>query len=411
MATISEVVIVGAGQAGLQVAASLRGEGYEGNIRLIGEELNLPYQRPPLSKAFLKQEATAASVRLRPLEFYDEQQIDLVTGCRIASIDPFARRLTDEYGQSVRYDRLVLATGVRPRKLGVPGAALGSVFYLRSIADADQLLAAIANARSIAIVGGGFIGLEAAACFAAIGKSVTVLEGGPRVMGRAIAAPTSEFFERYHASLGVNIITNASVAAISGDTQVRSVELVDGRSIPCDLVLVGIGALPNTELADMAGVACEDGIVVNAFCRTSDPHIYAVGDCTRFASPFAARPVRIESVQNAIDQAKNAAANLLGIQKFYDAVPWFWSDQGRMKLQTTGLPRPSSDFVTRGDYNAGKFSVFHLWDGKIIAVDSVNSPVEHMLSRKLVASRARASATELADPDFNLKSLLTPVTI
>lgn len=407
MTKISEVVIVGAGQAGMQTAVSLRMAGYDGKIRLIGDEPSLPYQRPPLSKAFLKRQADATSVQLRPQEFYKENAIDVLTGVRVATIDRAGKRVIDHAGQALTYDRLVLATGVRPRKLEVPGAHLTGIHYLRSVEDAEKLLSSVDNADNVAIIGGGFIGLEAAACLAAMGKSVVLLETASRVMGRAVAPATSAFFQKYHESLGIRIVTEACIAKFNGELKVNSVELADGTRMSCDIVLVGIGALANSELAETSGIKCANGILVNSHAQTSDSDVYAVGDCARYPSLYANEPVRVESVQNAIDQSKVAAANLLGGDKAYDAVPWFWSDQGELKLQTTGLSANADTYVIRGSIDRNKFSVFHLRNEVVIAVDSVNAPAEHMLCRKLVAQRVRTTADELMRADLDLKSLVS----
>ncbi|RFB91357.1 NAD(FAD)-dependent dehydrogenase [Rhizobium leguminosarum bv. trifolii] len=406
MTTPTSIVVAGAGQAGLQIAASLRQAGYDGSLVLVGDEAHLPYQRPPLSKAFLKRESDADKLLLRANDFFTTNAIDLALGGGVESIDRTKRRVVLKDGLSLPYDKLAIATGVRARPLELVGARLANVHTLRSIGDANALLDGIEAGGDIVIVGGGFIGLEVAASAASLGKKVTVLEASPRVMGRAVAPETSAFFESMHAGLGVSVRTSAQIAKIRGDERATGVELCDGTVIPCDLVLIGVGAVPNVEIASTAGIACANGVVVDAQCRTSDPDILAVGDCASHPNPFGNGLFRLESVQNAIDQSKVAAGTMLGGEKEYNVAPWFWSDQGPFKLQTTGLPIDVEERVIRGSTEDGKFSVFHLRSGRITAVDSVNAPADHMISRRLVAARTAATAGILGDPSTDLKTLL-----
>lgn len=400
-----DVVIIGAGQAGVQVALSLRAGGHSGGITLIGDEPHAPYQRPPLSKAYLKGEMTAEQLALRPAEALAAQGIDLRTGVRVTGIDRTARAVTGD-GLRQPFDALVIATGTRPRSLPVPGADLPGVLTLRGIEDADRLAAALETAENVVIVGGGFIGLEAAATARLKGKVVTVVEAAPRVMGRAVAPAVSEWFQALHRCMGTDVRTGTGVAALEGSDRVEAVVLADGTRLPADLVLVGIGAVPNDELARAAGLACPNGIATDAQGRTADLGVWAAGDCALTPNPYAGGPFRLESVQNAIDQAKCVAAAILGSDKPYDAVPWFWSDQGSAKLQTTGLPIDPEAHVLRGDPNLGRFTVFHLKGGRIIAADSVNMPADHMAARRLVAARAVIAPETLADPAIPLKSLI-----
>ena len=374
-----DVVIIGAGQAGVQVALSLRQKGHAGGITLIGDETHLPYQRPPLSKAYLKGGMGRDSLTLRPADALAAQGIMLWLGTRVTGIDRTGHLVVTDR-EPVPYDRLE---------------------------DADALGAALQAARNVVIIGGGFIGLEVAATARAKGLSVTVVEAAPRVMARAVAPAVSAWFEAMHRSIGTTVLTGTGVAAIEGTTRVETVILSDGARLPADLVLVGIGAVPNAELALAAGLSCPNGIAVDAQGRTADPDIFAVGDCALHPNPSAGGPFRLESVQNAIDQAKAVAAALLGDAVPYDAVPWFWSDQGSVKLQTTGLPINPDAHVLRGDPSEGRFTVFHLKDGRIIAADSVNMPADHMAARRLVAARAVITPETLADPAIPLKSLLT----
>jgi 3-phenylpropionate/trans-cinnamate dioxygenase ferredoxin reductase subunit len=401
-----DVVIVGAGQAGVQVALSLRQKGHTGGILLIGGESHLPYQRPPLSKAFLKGEVGAESLLFRTAEALASQAIELRLGATVRRIDRAAKTVVLD-GGALRYDRLVLTTGTRPRRLTIPGASLPGVAALRSLTDAEDLRRAISAAERIVIVGGGFIGLEVAATVRAAGKTVTVLEAADRVMKRAVAPEISAFFEALHRRMGTTVLTGATVAGLSGDGRVETVTLGDGTVLAADLVLVGVGAEPNVEIAAEAGLSCPNGIAVDDHGRTADPDVFAAGDCTWHPNPFAGGGFRLESVQNAIDQAKTVAAAILGEEAPYEAVPWFWSDQGDAKLQTTGLPIGTDARVLRGDPEAGKFTVFHLRDGVLIAADSVNAPADHMAARRLVAARAVIPPAVLADAGTPLKSLLS----
>lgn len=401
-----DIVIIGAGQAGVQVALSLRQMGHEGGIALIGEEPHAPYQRPPLSKAYLKGGMPADQLLLRPAEALAAQGIALRTGMHVTAVDRAAKIVTGE-GLRLPYDRLVLATGTRPRTLPLPGTNLPGVLSLRGIGDADQLAAAIGAARDVVIIGGGFIGLEVAATARLAGKGVTVVEAAPRVMARAVAPAISAWFEAKHREMGTTVLTAAAIAGIDGTDRVEAVLLAGDARLPADLVLVGIGAVPNDDLARAAGLSCPNGIATDEQGRTGDPSIFAAGDCALTPNPFAGGPFRLESVQNAIDQAKTVAAAILGGDKTYDAVPWFWSDQGSAKLQTTGLPLNTEAHVLRGDPAEGRFTVFHLRAGMIIAADSVNMPADHMAARRLVAARASVPPETLADPALPLKSLLT----
>lgn len=401
-----DVLIVGAGQAGVQVALSLRQKGHTGGILLIGGENHLPYQRPPLSKAFLKGEVGAESLLFRTAEALASQAIDLRLGETVRRIDRAAKTVALD-GGAVRYDRLVLTTGTRPRRLTIPGANLPGVAALRSLTDAEDLRRAISAAERIVIVGGGFIGLEVAATTRAAGKTVTVLEAADRVMKRAVAPAVSSYFEALHRRMGTTVLTAATIASLDGEGRVETVTLGDGTVWPADLVLVGVGAEPNVEIAAEAGLSCPNGMAVDDHGRTADPDVFAAGDCTWHPNPFAGGGFRLESVQNAIDQAKSVAAAILGERAPYEAVPWFWSDQGDAKLQTTGLPIGTDAHVLRGDPEAGKFTVFHLRDGILIAADSVNAPADHMAARRLVAARASFPPAVLADGGTPLKSLLS----
>ncbi len=403
------IVVAGAGQAGFQLAASLREGGFRDPITLIGDETALPYQRPPLSKAYLAGKTDQEGLFLRQPGFFAEHAITHRPGIRATGIDRSERRLHLSDGESLGYDHLVLATGARNRTLPVPGAELDGVRQLRGLADADALKAAIASARDIVVVGAGFIGLEFAAVAAARGLSVTVIEAADRPMARAVSPEIGQFFQGAHEAMGVRFAFGAGVAAILGrDGRVASVALADGRELEADLVLVGIGVLPNRELAADADLPAEDGVRVDAFLATPDPAISAIGDCARFPSPFAHGltpdgTVRIESVQNAIDQGRCLAARLVGRPAPYGALPWFWSDQGPHKLQIAGLAGPGDASVVRGSGPA--FSVFRFRDSVLSAVESVDRAADHMIARRLLAARTALTPDQAADPAFDLKAL------
>jgi 3-phenylpropionate/trans-cinnamate dioxygenase ferredoxin reductase subunit len=404
------ILVVGAGQAGFQAAASLREAGFAGPLTLIGEEAQPPYQRPPLSKAYLAGKTDARGLLLRPESFFAEHAITH-RRARATRIDRGTSRVRLEDGASLAYDHLILATGTRNRALPVPGAELSGVHGLRSLDEADALKGALERARTIVVVGAGFIGLEFAAVCAARGLSVTVIEAAPRVMARAVARETSAAFRAFHEAVGVTIRFGAGVSAIEGaDGRVASVTLADGENLPADLVLVGIGVVPNQELAAEAGLPVRDGIEVDPFLATIDPAISAIGDCARFPTRFAAGlpggdRVRIESVQNAVDQGRCLAARLTGRPAAYDAVPWFWSDQGPRKLQIAGLGGPDDASVLRRA--GGGFSVFRFRDGRLSAVESVDRPADHMAARRIIAAGRSLTPEQAADPAFDLKALAT----
>src|SRR5262245_21773109 len=340
MGRMSEpLVVIGASYAGLQIALSARAAGHAGAILLIGDEPHLPYQRPPLSKGFLTGKVAESALPIRPQQVLDQNRIEPLLGVRATAIDRARRTVTTADGRSVPYDRLGLAVGCRPRLLPVPGADLDGVLYLRTLDDAIAVKARMAQAQSVAIIGGGFIGLEIAASLAQLGKDVTVIEALPRVLARALPVAMSAFLTDVHQRAGVRMLTQTTVRELVGENgHVRAVRLSDDSLCPADFVIVGIGVVPNVELAMSAGLACQDGIVTDAFGRTDDPAIVAAGDCTRHPNRFArGGPIRLESVQNALDQAKTAGGTLAGAPKPYGAVPWFWSDQYELKLQMVGF--------------------------------------------------------------------------
>ncbi|WP_407520103.1 NAD(P)/FAD-dependent oxidoreductase [Methylobacterium oryzisoli] len=403
------IVIVGAGQGGFQVAASLREGGYEGSILLLGDEPAPPYQRPPLSKAYLTGKTDAAGLQLRPESFYADHRIAVRTGAPVVAIDRGARQVRLADGEAIGYDHLVLATGSRNRPLPVPGTDLAGVRQLRTLAEADAIRARLSEIRRVAVVGAGFIGLEFAAVAAARSIAVTVLEATDRPMARALSRPMSAFFRAAHEAAGITFAFGAGVVRIHGeDGRATGVETADGAIVPADLVLVGIGVVPNAELAAAAGLAVENGVVVDAQLLTADPAISAIGDCAAYPSPFAdGAPTRIEAVQNAVDHARCVAARLNGRPAAYGAVPWFWSDQGPLKLQIAGLAVPHDETVTRGDPGSGAFSVFCYRGGHLTGVESVNKPADHMVARRLLAGRIPLAPREAADPAFDLKARLS----
>ncbi len=401
------LVIVGGSYAAAQIAASARQGGWQDPITILSEEADAPYQRPPLSKRYLTEDLAETTLALRSPAFYRDNAIALELGVRVASIDRSRKLAIAETGAIWPYERLALATGARPRELPVEGARLGGVVMLRTLADARSLKGSLATTQSVVVIGGGFIGLEAAASCASLGKRVTVVEAQPRLMGRALLPGMAQWFADLHRRNGVRLALGATVKAIQGDQgKVKSVLLGSGEVLEADVVLVGIGVQPNEELARDAGLECADGIVVDRFARTSDPAIVAAGDCTRHPSPWADAPVRLESVQNAQDQARIAAATLTGKELPYDAVPWFWSDQYDAKLQMAGLCAAQDEEVVRGSQEEGKFSVYYLRAGRLVAVHSINRPADHMLARKLIAARVEPDVERLADPGFDLKTLL-----
>lgn len=400
------IVIVGAGQSGLQVAESLRSEGYAGQILMVGDEPCPPYHRPPLSKAYLAGEASEAQLTIRAPEALAKKRIELIAGVGVQSIDRANTLLTLGDGRKLAYAGLALATGSRARPLPVPGAGLANVFALRTLADTRRIAAALETAQRVVVIGGGFIGLEFAAVAAKQGKAVTVLEAAERLMARVVAPPVSDFYAGLHRSHGVAIELGAQVSALvgkAGEQQdvVAAVRTADGREFAADLVIVGIGILPNSELAEAAGLACERGIVVDACSRTSDPRIVASGDCTarRLADGSL---LRLESVQNAVEQGKSAAAALLGTDRPFTAAPWFWSDQYEVKLQMVGLSAGYDTVVSRGAAEDHRFSVFYFRDERLIAIDSINQPQVHMTGRKLLDKGNSLSPAQAADPAFDL---------
>ncbi|NYI80922.1 NAD(P)/FAD-dependent oxidoreductase [Nocardioides panzhihuensis] len=387
--TALRTVIVGASHAGAQLAASLRQEGWDGEIVLVGDESPVPYQRPPLSKAYLAGKSAFEELEIRSAEFYDKRKISLLDA-RVEAIDRSAGHLTLSSGQSLAYDHLALCTGARPRRLLVPGAHLSGVCYLRTAMDVDLIRAAAQPGSVAVIVGGGYIGLEVAASLRALGLDVTVLEATERVLERVTAPEVSAFFQRIHQEEGVSIRTGALVEAFTGETKVREVLLSNGEAVPADLVIVGIGVEPNTELAASAGLEVDNGIVIDDRARTSDRNIVAAGDCTsRYMASYGGR-VRLECVPSAGEQAKVAAATISGKSKEIAALPWFWSDQYDVKLQIAGLNTGFDEVVLSGDPKLDRdFTCFYLRQGELIAADCVNRPRDFVVSKRLLTQASR----------------------
>lgn len=398
-----QVVVVGGGQAALTTIATLRQKKYPGTITLISDEPVLPYQRPPLSKSYMKGELAAERLFLKPENWFADQQIELRLGERATSIDRGGRSVVLESGDSVAYDRLVLATGAAPRKLAIDGSELEGVYYLRAIADVDDIRPDIESARRVAIIGAGYIGLEAAAVFRQIGLDVDVFEYAPRVMERVTTPMMSAFFTDLHTKHGVNIHTDARISRLDdNDGSISAVVLEDGSRFAADVVLIGVGAAPCDRLAREAGLNCDDGILVDDRAQTSDPSIFAAGDCTRRPLLHSTASGRLESVHNAIEQGKQAAMAILGEEQKVLDCPWFWSDQFDVKLQIAGLSGDHDETVVRGTPEAGAFAVFYLRASTLIATDAVNSPKEFALSKRLIMNRQTVDRDKLADPDVPL---------
>lgn len=401
------VVIIGAGQAGGQCAASLRRMGWEGRIVLSGAEPHPPYQRPPLSKAYLSGEIQDDRLWLQPPETWDEQKVELRLSSTGTHIDRSEKKVTFADGHVETYDYLVLATGSRVRPLPIPGATLDGVRYLRAIADVDQLKTDFAPGKRIAIIGGGYIGLEAAAVAKKLGAKPVVIEAMDRLLARVAMPELSAFYKAAHEQRGVAVRLNARVEDIDGvDGRVSGIGLADGTHIPCDSALIGIGVLPNQEIASSAGLETGNGILVDERCRTSDPTIFAIGDCTEQENWLYKRRMRLESVPNALEQAKQTAAAICGAPAPKQDIPWFWSDQYDLKLQSAGLCAGADRTVVRGDMVSESFALFHFQDGVLIAADAVNDPPSFMAAKMMIAQRAKPAPGAIADSNTVLKDVM-----
>lgn len=401
-----DVLIVGAGHGGAQAAIMLRQQKFEGTIAIIGEEPELPYERPPLSKEYFAGEKTFDRILIRPEKFWEERDVAMLLERRVATVDPVAHQVTTEDGEAIGYGKLIWATGGSPRMLPIPGANLPGVQGVRTRADADAMKAASENSRQIVVIGGGYIGLEAAAVLAKSGKKVVLLEALPRVLARVAGEPLSRFYEAEHRAHGVDVRLGVNVEAIEGEAHATGVRLADGEVIPADLVIVGIGIVPAVEPLIAAGAVGANGVAVDPYCRTSLPDIYAIGDCAAHANEFAQGAViRLESVQNANDMANTAARAICGDAQPYHAVPWFWSNQYDLKLQTVGISTGHDASVVRGNPADRSFSVVYLKEGGVIALDCVNAIKDYVQGKALVTGRLVLDPAELSDTSRPLKEL------
>jgi 3-phenylpropionate/trans-cinnamate dioxygenase ferredoxin reductase component len=400
-------IVIGASHAGAQLSASLRQEGWVGEILVIGDEGALPYHRPPLSKTYLSGKSSLDDLLIRPAGFYEKQNITF-RHARVAGIDRQARTVTLSDGDEIGYEKLALCVGARPRLLAIEGVELAGVHYLRDAADIERIRGGLTDATRVVIIGAGYIGLETAASLRTLGGvEVTVLETAERVLQRVTAPEVSSFYARVHREEGVELRTGVTVEAIEGDERVRGVRLADGELIEADLVIIGVGVVPNTEIAEAAGLSVDNGIVIDGCSLTSDPDIVAAGDCASYFIPRYDRHLRLESVPNAGEHAKVAAATMCGKPKTISALPWFWSDQYELKLQIAGLNDGYDSVVLRGDPDSGRsFACFYFKQGEMIAADCVNRPKEFMFSRRVINERLPIDRNQLADPESSLSELL-----
>lgn len=402
----AHVVILGAGHAGGTAVALLRQYGHTGPITLIGDEPIPPYQRPPLSKAWLKGEADADSLALKPLEFYAENNVDFRPNVTATALDRAAKTVALSSGDTVSYDVLILATGARAIALPIPGADLSGILFLRTAAHAEALKATVGPGKTLAVVGGGYIGLEVAASGRALGAEVVVIERETRLLARVAAEPLSTFFKGYHETHGVRFELGASVTGFTGqDGRVTGVTLADGRTLPCDAAVVGVGAHPNDELAKAAGLETARGVVVDLDARTSDPAIFAIGDVAHRPMPIYDRMFRMESVPNALEQAKQAACAITGRPRPPGECPWQWSDQFDLKLQIAGYAFDADSVIRRGEPATAKFAIFHLKGDQVQSVEAINSPPEFMMGKILILNRKPVDKARLADPSISMKEV------
>jgi 3-phenylpropionate/trans-cinnamate dioxygenase ferredoxin reductase subunit len=401
------ILIIGTGQAAYQLVASLRDEGYAGPIRLIGDEPHLPYQRPPLSKSYLSGDVQAAGLTFQGDAYYAKHKVELLMGTRAARIDREGRFVETTAGAKLPYDHLVLAVGARNRQLPCAGDSTEGIFGLRSLDDARSIRERLADVKQVVVVGAGFLGLEFAAVAASKGVSVAVVEASSKLMSRVVCGAVGDAFQAHHESLGVRFVLGTTVQSILREGgRVVGVETGDGLRIPADIVVASIGVIPNSELAQEAGLAVRNGIVVDERLATEDPAISAIGDCASFPSRYASGTCRLESIQNAVDQARCLAKRLVGHDTAFDAVPWFWSDQGGLKLQIAGLSIGVDEVVLRGDVPGRKFSAYGFSGGRLVAVESVGKPADHMAARKLLAASAPVTPDHVRNESLDLRTLL-----
>ena len=400
-------IIIGASHAGAQLCISLRQGGWEGKITVIGDEPDLPYHRPPLSKDFLSGDKKIDEILLRPASVYEKANVEMKLGARVGAIDRDAKTILTDDGDTLAYDKLVLTTGARVRHLPVPGADFEGVFYLRDTNDVHAIKENVAAGKRAVIIGGGYIGLETAASLRKQGMEVTVLEAMSRILQRVTAPELSSFYKRIHSEEGVNILEGVMASEIKQSGKALSVETSCEQSFGADMVIIGIGVIPNVELAKEAGLDVGNGIEVNSFCQTSDPDIYAAGDVTWHFNPIYERHIRLESVPNATEQAKTVASHMNGNPKAYNSLPWFWSDQFDLKLQIAGLSEGYDDIIIRGDIEGSRsFAAFYFKGDKILAVDAVNSPREFMFTKMALTKGQALDKTRLADREADLKTAI-----
>ncbi|WP_129794380.1 NAD(P)/FAD-dependent oxidoreductase [Sphingosinicella sp. CPCC 101087] len=403
-----DIAIVGAGHGGAQAAIMLRQQKFEGSIALISDEREFPYERPPLSKEYLAGEKPFERIMMRPETFWPDRAIGLMLGRRVTAVDPGARAVAFEDGATLGYGKLLWATGGRPRRLACPGHDLEGVHFVRTRRDVDAMMAKLDSVDQVVIVGGGYIGLEAAAVLIKLGKRVLLLEALDRVLARVAGETLSRFYEAEHRAHGVDLRTGVTVACIDGrDGRVTGVRTADGAQLPADMVIVGIGVIPAVEPLVEAGAANGNGVAVDEYCRTTLSDVYAIGDCAAHVSRFAdGATVRLESVQNANDMAATAARHIVGHDSPYRAVPWFWSNQYDLRLQTVGLSAGHDGTVLRGEPASRSFSIVYLKQNRVIALDCVNATRDYVQGRKLVEVRATVDPARLADPAVALKAMV-----
>ena len=406
MSNSQSAVIIGGSHAAVQLVISLRQNGWEGQITVVSEEPHMPYHRPPLSKAYLAGDSSKEQLALRAPAAYEKLDVNFMLGVSVTRIDTQAYKLELDNNQTLPFSKLALCTGARARPLPIPGADLQGVHYLRTMDDVGGIQQSAASAKTAVIIGGGYIGLETAASLRKLGIAVTILETESRLLKRVASETTSEFYLRLHQQHGTDIRCNTMATAIEGDAAVTGVVCGDGNKISADMVIIGIGVIPNTELACNAGLDVDNGVLVNEFAQTSHRDIVAAGDCTNHPNPMLKTRLRLESVPNATEQAKAAAASICGIEKQYAELPWFWSDQYDVKLQIAGMNQGYTDAVIRGDSGSSSFSVFYLKDNLILAADCINRPKDFMLAKKLIMQGKPTEAAALADETTELKTLM-----
>ena len=401
----SDILIVGAGQATGQLLISLKQKKYKGKIKVFADEKYYPYQRPPLSKKYLSGELSYERLFIKQRKFFDELDVEFNLSCRVEKISTNKKQIQTKEGQH-NYERLVIATGTRPRRISIDSHESKNIYYLRNIEDAEKIKHSIKQNQSIVIIGGGYIGLEVAATAIKFGCEVTVIEQQDRVMKRVVSKEVSNFFEDYHLSQGVRFIFNDEINSIKRVNNKHEISLSTGKIIHADSILVGIGGIPNTEIAENTDIEINNGISIDSKCKTNINNIFSMGDCTNFWSELYGKKIRLESVQNAIDQAKVLADNIMNIDSIYDSVPWFWSDQYDLKLQIAGLSEGYDETILRGDKKTKSFSCLYLKEGKIIAIDAINRPKDFIQSKVLIQEKRRIDREKASNEDFELKQFI-----